>query len=126
MMKHISPDNMFWQMDTYWCVMAQEARASGLPSSPAAANSSHIRRPLTELARAAVNYEAIFRDAKTCGLEGYVVELEGTDGTIDSMEGVRQSAAYLLGKPWVKSILQQITLTHLEAKSLFRSLCLSY
>ena len=25
MMEHIAPENMFWQMDTYWCVMAQQS-----------------------------------------------------------------------------------------------------
>jgi sugar phosphate isomerase/epimerase len=103
MMKHISPDNMFWQMDTYWCVMAQEAPCEWFAKFPGRCKLLHIKDHYVVGKSGMVNYEAIFRDAKTCGLEGYVVELEGTDGTIDSMEGVRQSAAYLLGKPWVKA-----------------------
>ena len=42
-----------------------------------------------------------------CGIiycmKNYVVELEGTDGTIDIMEGVRRSAEYLRSSQFVKA-----------------------
>jgi hypothetical protein len=49
-----------------------------------------------------VDFNAIFRNATTAGLCDYIVEMEGTDGTIDIMEGVRRCAAYLLKNKTVR------------------------
>lgn len=103
MMDHISPENMFWQMDTYWCVMAQQAPCEWFKKYPGRFTLLHIKDHYVVGESGMVNYEAIFRNASTCGLRGYVVELENTDGSISSMEGVRRSAAYLLHAPYVKA-----------------------
>lgn len=101
MMQHIQPENMFWQMDTYWCVMAQQAPVQWFKKYPGRNTSLHIK-DLYEIGQSGmVNFEAIFRNAKLCGLKYYVVEMENTDGTIDAMEGVRRCAKYLLMSPFV-------------------------
>jgi sugar phosphate isomerase/epimerase len=48
-----------------------------------------------------VGFDAIFRNAGVAGLENYVVEMEGNDGSIDSMEGVRRCAEYLKAQDFV-------------------------
>ncbi len=103
MLKHISPENMFWQMDTYWCVMAQQAPCEWFSKFPGRCKLLHIKDHYVVGKSGMVNFEAIFNDASKCGLENYVVELEETDGSISFLEGVRQSAAYLLSKSWVKT-----------------------
>lgn len=49
-----------------------------------------------------LGFEAIYDAADTAGLEYYVVEMEGTDGTIDIMEGVRRCAEYLNKSKFVR------------------------
>lgn len=101
-MQHTEADNMFWQMDTYWCVMAQQSPVAYFKKYPGRFTMLHIK-DLYELGESGmVGFEAIFRNAAQAGLEYYVVEMEGTDGTIDIMEGVRRCADYLNKSKFVK------------------------
>ncbi len=102
MMEHIDADNMFWQMDTYWCVAAQKSPVQYFKKYPGRFTMLHIK-DLYELGQSGMQgFDAIYGAAATAGLEDYVVEIEGTDGTIDIMEGVRRCAAYLLQAKFVK------------------------
>lgn len=103
MLNHIPAENMFWQMDVYWCVMAQQAPVEWFKKYPGRCKMLHIKDHYEIGESGMVGFDAIFRNAKTCGLEDYVVELEETDGTIDSVEGLRRSARYLLRQPFVRS-----------------------
>ncbi|MBP5770375.1 MAG: sugar phosphate isomerase/epimerase [Bacteroidaceae bacterium] len=95
MMQHIEPENMFWQMDTYWCVMGQQSPVQYFKKYSGRFTMLHIK-DLYELGESGmVDFNAIFRNADTAGLCDYIVEMEGTDGTIDIMEGVRRCAEYL-------------------------------
>ena len=102
MMEHTDPDLYFWQMDTYWCVMAQQSPVEYFKKFPGRFAMLHIK-DLYELgASGMLGFEAIFNNAGTAGLEYYVVEMEGTDGTIDIMEGVHRCAEFLLKNKTVK------------------------
>ena len=102
MMEHIAPENMFWQMDTYWCVMAQQSPVEYFKKYPGRFAMLHIK-DLYELgASGMLGFDAIFTNAGTAGLHDYVVEMEGTDGTIDIMEGVRRCADFLNKSKFVK------------------------
>lgn len=102
MMQHIDAENMFWQMDTYWCVMGQQSPVQYFKKYPGRFTMLHIK-DLYELGESGmVDFNAIFRNASTAGLCDYIVEMEGTDGTIDIMEGVRRCAAYLLKNKTVR------------------------
>lgn len=95
MMQHISSENMFWQMDVYWAVMAQQSPVEWFHRYPGRFRLLHIKDKYEVGQSGMVNFEAIFRNAKLAGLEDYVIELENTDGTISSMEGVKRSAEYI-------------------------------
>lgn len=102
MMQHIDAENMFWQMDTYWCVMGQQSPVQYFKKYPGRFTMLHIK-DLYELGESGmVDFNAIFRNATTAGLCDYIVEMEGTDGTIDIMEGVRRCATYLLKNKLVR------------------------
>ena len=102
MMQHIDAENMFWQMDTYWCVMGQQSPVQYFKKYPGRFTMLHIK-DLYELGESGmVDFNAIFRNASTAGLCDYIVEMEGTDGTIDIMEGVRRCATYLLKNKLVR------------------------
>lgn len=102
MMQHTDPTLFFWQMDTYWCVMAQQSPVQYFKKFPGRFAMLHIK-DLYELgASGMLGFEAIFNAAETAGLQDYVVEMEGTDGTMDIMEGVRLCAVYLQHSKFVK------------------------
>lgn len=102
MMEHTDPSLFFWQMDTYWCVMGQQSPVQYFKKYPGRFAMLHIK-DLYELGESGmVDFNAIFRYADTAGLCDYIVEMEGTDGTIDIMEGVRRCAEYLLKNKLVK------------------------
>lgn len=95
LMQHTDASVFFWQMDTYWCVMAQQSPVQYMKKYPGRFAMLHIK-DLYELGESGMlGFEPIFRAAGTAGLEYPVVEMEGTDGTIDIMEGVRRCAEYL-------------------------------
>lgn len=103
MMRHIEPENMFWQMDVYWCMMAQQSPVEWFKKFPGRFTMLHIKDKYELGESGMVGFDAIFRHAKTAGLKDYVVELEDTDGTITVMEGVRRSANYLRTAPFVRT-----------------------
>lgn len=103
MMNHIDADKMFWQMDVYWCVMAQESPVEWFKKFPKRNTLLHIKDKYEIGQSGMVNFQAIFKNAALCGMKGYVVELERTDGSIDIMEGVKRSATYLRKGNYVKA-----------------------
>lgn len=102
MMEHTDPAYYFWQMDTYWCVMGQQSPVQYFKKYPGRCRMLHIK-DLYELGQSGMlGFDAIFNAADIAGLEYYVVEMEGTDGTIDIMEGVRRCADFLLKSKFVR------------------------
>lgn len=102
LMEHTEASLFFWQMDTYWCVMAQQSPVTYFKKYPGRFTMLHIK-DLYELgASGMLGFEAIYNNAGTAGLCDYVVEIEGTDGTMDIMEGVRRCAEYLNKSTFVK------------------------
>jgi sugar phosphate isomerase/epimerase len=102
LMEHTEASLFFWQMDTYWCVMAQQSPVTYFKKYPGRFTMLHIK-DLYELgASGMLGFEAIYNNAGTAGLCDYVVEMEGTDGTMDIMEGVRRCAEYLNKSKFVK------------------------
>ena len=102
-MQHIDADNMFWQMDVYWAVMAQQGPVYYFKKYPGRFKMLHIKDIYELGASGYVGFDAIFRNAELAGLQDYVVEMEGNDGTIDSMEGVRRCAEYLKSQRFVRA-----------------------
>ena len=103
MLDHVDAANMFWQMDVYWCVMAQQAPIQWFKKYPGRFALLHIKDKFEVGQSGMVGYDPIFSNASLAGMKNYVVELEGTDGTIDIMEGVRRSAEYLRSSQFVKA-----------------------
>ena len=102
MMKHIDAANMFWQMDVYWCVMAQQSPVEWFKKYPGRFTMLHIKDKYELGESGMIGFDAIFNHAGLAGLKDYVVEMEDTDGSISIMEGVKRSAQYLLSSRFVK------------------------
>lgn len=103
MLNHVDAANMFWQMDVYWCVMAQQAPVEWFNKFPGRFKLLHIKDHFEVGYSGMVGYDAIFKNAQKAGLEGYVVELERATPGIDILDGVKMSADYLRAAPFVKA-----------------------
>lgn len=101
MMQHTDAENVFWQMDTFWAVMAKQGPVYYFKKYPGRFKMLHIKDIYELGASGFVGFDAIFRNAGVAGLENYVVEMEGNDGSFDSMEGVRRCAEYLKAQDFV-------------------------
>ena len=96
------PEYVFFQMDVYWTVMAQKSPVEYFKRYPGRFKMLHIKDKYELGQSGMVGFDAIFRNADTAGLQDYVVEIEGTDGSIDIMEAVNRSAKYLTESRFVK------------------------
>lgn len=102
MMENVAPENMFWQMDVYWAVMAGKSPVEYIKKYPGRFALLHIKDQYELGQSGMVNFEPIFNAAADSGLENFVVEQEGTDGTHSVMEGVAMNADYLRRADFVK------------------------
>ncbi len=100
---HTNPDYMFFQMDVYWAVMAQQSPVEWFKRHPGRFKLLHIKDKYELGESGMIGFDAIFRHAADAGLQAFVVEMEGTDGTIDIMEGVKRCARYIRTSPFVKA-----------------------
>lgn len=101
--QHTDPKYVFFQLDVYWCMMAQQSPCEYFKKYPGRFTCLHIKDKYELGESGMVGFDAIFKAYKTSGMKNFVVELERTDGTIDIMEGVKRSAEYLLSNDFVKS-----------------------
>ena len=101
-MTHTSPENVFFQMDVYWAVMAGVSPVEYMKKYPGRFELLHIKDKYEIGQSGMVGFEAIFNNFKVAGTKGYVVELEQAS-TPNILKGVRESALYLRNAPYVKA-----------------------
>lgn len=99
---HTDADLVFFQMDVYWAVMAQQSPVEYFKKYPGRFKMLHIKDKYELGESGMVGFDAIFRHAREAGLQNFVVEIEGTDGTIDIMEAAKRSAMYLKSLRYVR------------------------
>ena len=102
MIEHIDAANMFFQMDVYWAVYGQQSPVEYFQKYPGRFTMLHIKDKYQIGQSGMVGFEAIFNNAELAGMKDFVVELEGMPKGQDIMDGVRESAEYLLKAPFVK------------------------
>jgi sugar phosphate isomerase/epimerase len=103
LIEHTNPSYVFFQMDVYWAVMGQAAPVDYFKKYPGRFKMLHIKDRAEVGQSGMVGFDAIFRNAKTAGLEHYVVEVEQTY-TNDVMGCVKASSQYLHAAPFVKAV----------------------
>ncbi len=97
-----SPENVFFQMDVYWAVMAGVSPVEYMKKFPGRFELLHIKDKYEIGQSGMVGFEAIFNNFKVAGTKAYVVELERAS-TPNILKGVRESALYLRNAPYVKA-----------------------
>lgn len=103
MMENVAPENMFWQMDVYWAVMAGKSPVEYIKKYPGRFALLHIKDQYELGQSGMVNFEPIFNAAAESGLENFVVEQEGTDGSHSVMDGMAMNADYLRRADFVRN-----------------------
>ena len=104
--QNTNPEYVFFQMDVYWCVMAQMSPVEYFKKYPGRFICLHIKDKYELGQSGMVGFDAILKAFKTSGMKDYVVEMERTDGSIDIMEGVKRCAKYLQKAKYVKPSYQ--------------------
>ena len=99
MLQHTDPALVFFEMDVYWVVRGQSSPVEYFKKYPGRFSLLHIKDELEIGQSGMVGFDAIFRNVKTAGTEGIVVEVERYSMPV--LESVEQSIGYLLEVPFV-------------------------
>lgn len=101
MLTHTNPENVFFQMDMYWTVRGGCSPVAYFKRYPGRFHMFHCKDHREIGQSGMVGWDAIFRNAKTAGLQYIVAEIEQC--TMPVEESVAVSARYLLQQPFVKA-----------------------
>lgn len=102
LIENTDPENIFFQMDVYWAVMAKASPVDYFTKYPGRFKVLHIK-DRNEIGQSGmVGFDAIFGAAETAGLEAHIVELEQCLSP-DILTGLKVSAEYLINAPFVKA-----------------------
>lgn len=94
-----NPENVFFEMDVYWTVMAGISPVEYMKKYPGRFSLLHIKDQYEIGQSGMVGFEPIFRNMPLAGAEGFVVELEYAS-TPNILQGLRESALYLRHAPY--------------------------
>ena len=101
MLENTDPAKLFFEMDVYWTVRGQVAPVEMFKKYPGRFTLLHIKDDSEIGQSGMVGFDAIFNNAETAGLKGWIVELEHAS-TPDIMAGMKMSADYLRNAAFVK------------------------
>ena len=99
-MKGTKPENVFFEMDVYWTVMAGVSPVEYIKKYPGRYELLHIKDQKEIGQSGMVGFEAIFNNLKTAGTKEFVVEME--ESSTHTLQGLRESALYLRNASFVK------------------------
>ena len=101
MLEHTNPEYVFFQMDLYWVVRGQNSPVDYFNKYPGRFKIFHVKDHREIGQSGMVGFDAIFKNAKTAGVNYLVAEIEGYSMPVE--ESVEVSLDYLLNAPFVKS-----------------------
>ena len=101
MLEHTNPEYVFFQMDLYWVVRGQNSPVDYFNKYPGRFKIFHVKDHREIGQSGMVGFDAIFKNAKTAGVNYLVAEIEGYSMPVE--ESVEVSLDYLLDAPFVKS-----------------------
>lgn len=101
MLEHTTPEYVFFQMDMYWTVRGGCSPVEYFKRYPGRFKSFHCKDHREIGQSGMVGWDAIFRNAKTAGVQFVVAEIEQYSMPVE--ESVKVSAQYLLRAPFVKA-----------------------
>lgn len=99
MLEHTNPEYVFFQMDMYWTVRGASSPVEYFNRYPGRFKSFHCKDHREIGQSGMVGWDAIFRNAKTAGVQFIVAEIE--QYTMPVEQSVAKSAQYLLRSRFV-------------------------
>lgn len=101
MLENTDPELVFFELDIYWSVMAQQGPVEYFKRYPGRFKLLHVkdRKELGE--SGLVDFATVFANAEIGGVENLVVEVEQYN--YKPIESVKMSLDYLLNHPYVKA-----------------------
>lgn len=99
---HTRAENIFFEMDVYWAVMAGMSPAEYMKKYPGRFELIHIKDKYEIGQSGMVGFEAIFNNFGVAGTQEFIVELEEAS-TPNILKGIRESALFLRNAPYVKA-----------------------
>lgn len=100
MLEHTNPEYVFFQMDVYWVVRGQNSPVDYFNKYPGRFKIFHIKDHREIGQSGMVGFDAIFKNAKTAGVQYLVAEIEKYSMLVE--ESVEVSLDYLLNAPFVE------------------------
>ena len=100
MLEHTNPEYVFFQMDVYWVVRGQNSPVDYFNKYPGRFKIFHIKDHREIGQSGMVGFDAIFKNAKTAGVQYLVAEIEKYSMPVE--ESVEVSLDYLLNAPFVE------------------------
>lgn len=101
MLTHTSPENVFFELDVYWVIIAKNSPVAYFKKYPGRFKTLHIKDQSEIGQSGMVGFDAIFKNAELAGVKDIFVEIEGYK-TATLEESMKQSIDYLLKAPFVK------------------------
>ena len=102
MLTHTSPENVFFELDVYWVIIAKNSPVTYFKKYPGRFKTLHIKDQSEIGQSGMVGFDAIFKHAELAGVKDIFVEIEGYK-TATLEESMKQSVDYLLQAPFVKN-----------------------
>lgn len=101
MLTHTDPENVFFQIDTYWVSIAGVNPALYLKDYPGRFDLWHIRDEKELGESGNINFEEVYKQAAVSGMRYAIVEQEAF--TTTSFAGIRQSNAFIQKAPYIRT-----------------------
>lgn len=101
-MDFTDPALVCFQLDVYWCVIGDQDPCEWIRQYKDRIRLLHIKDKWIVGDSGMMNWENIFKAAYETGIEHWFVEVEGGGNGRTQMEGVAESAKYLIAAPFVK------------------------
>ncbi len=102
-MDFTDPALVMFELDCYWCMIGDQDPCEWIREHKDRIRMLHIKDRWIIGDSGMMNWENIFKTAYEAGIEKWFVELESNGKGRTQMEGVEESAKYLLAAPFVKA-----------------------
>lgn len=102
-MDYTDPELVMFELDCYWCMIGDQDPCEWIRDYKDRIKLLHIKDRWIIGDSGMMNWPNIFKTAYEAGIEKWFVELEGNGKGRTQMEGVEESAKFLLAAPYVKA-----------------------
>jgi sugar phosphate isomerase/epimerase len=100
MLQNTDPDKVMYQLDLYWIYKGGKSAVDYFNKYPGRFENWHVKDVAELGASGEIDFEPIFNEAKTAGVEDLVVEVE--EYNFEPLVSVEKSLAFLKEAPYVK------------------------